>query len=412
MQMNERAVQKQQRGGPLSGITILDLSAYLAGPYGCTLLGDMGANVIKVEPPHGDNSRWYPSSLTGESRAFVGANRGKQGVVLDLKKPDGLRVLLRLITEADVLVHNFRPGVAERLGMGYAQLAEAHPRLVYCAVTGYGQSGPLRTRAGYDQVLQTFTGICAMQGGQSGEPQIVNGSIVDYYAASMLAMGVTAALLHRERTGQGQRVEVSLLRSALAMQSARFVWAEGEARDAMREFGSGGITGLHPTRDGMLYLSANTPHFWVALCEGLGLQELAQDPRYDSIRKRAEHALELIPKVRSALGARTALEWEALFGDRVPCAAARSLEDMFDHPQVLAEDLVEDFDHPTVGAYRAFKNPVAFSQTPCPATFAAPTIGQHTREMLNACGVGPDAFDRLLEAGVLGAAEPVQEVQP
>jgi formyl-CoA transferase len=379
--------------GPLSGLRVLDLSAYIAGPYGCSLLADQGAEVVKIEPPAGDNLRKYPSSLEAESRAFLGVNRSKLGVVLDLKRPEDLAALRDLVRTADVLVHNFRPDVPPRLGIAYEQLRALNPRLVYCAVTGYGETGPLRQKAGYDQVLQTMTGMCALQGKPDGPPEILYGSVVDYYAAALVAAGVASALYEREKSGQGQYVGVSLLRSALAMQSARLVWAEGEPRDVGRDMRSGGITGLHPTGDGHLYLSANTPHFWRALCEKVGLPELAADERYDSVRKRARHADEIVPRLRAALAARSALDWEAWFGEEVPCAAARAVEDMFDHPQVRAEGLVADFDHPTLGSYRGFTRPVAFGRTPGPAPFAAPTLGQHTRAVLAARGA-PGAADR------------------
>lgn len=368
--------------GPLSGLRVLDLSAYIAGPYGCSLLADQGAEVVKIEPPTGDNLRKYPSTLEAESRAFVGVNRSKLGVVLDLKDARGLAALMALVRTADVLVHNFRPSVPPRLGMAYEQLKALNPRLIYCAVTGYGETGPLREKAGYDQVLQSMTGMCALQGTRGGPPEIVYGSVVDYYAAALVAAGVASALYEREKSGQGQYVGVSLLRSALAMQSARMVWAEGEPRDVGRDMRSGGITGLHPTREGYLYISANTPHFWQALCAKVGLPALALDARYDSVRKRAQHSAQIVPLLREALAQRSALEWEELFGEEVPCAAARTVEDMFDHPQVLAEDLVANFEHPTLGAYRGFTRPVQFGRTPGPEPFAAPTLGQHTHGVL------------------------------
>ena len=204
--------------GPLSGIKVLDLSGYIAGPYGCALIGDLGAEVIKIEPPGGDTFRKYPSTLQSESRAFLGVNRNKLGMVLDLKQPEGQAVLRQMVASADVLVHNFRPNVAPRLGIDYDSLKLVNTRLIYCAVTGYGDNGPLKEKAGYDQVLQTMTGICTLQG-EAGLPQIVYGSIVDYYAAAMVAYGIAAALLHRERTGEGQYVGVSLLRSALVRTS-------------------------------------------------------------------------------------------------------------------------------------------------------------------------------------------------
>ncbi|RRN80530.1 CoA transferase [Pseudoxanthomonas sp. SGD-10] len=368
---------RQGPSGPLSGIKVLDLSAYIAGPYGCSLLADQGANVLKVEPPGGDNLRRYPSTLEAESRAFLGVNRSKRGLVLDLKCEADHARLLRLVREADVLVHNFRPGVPERLRIDHPTLQALNPRLVYCAVTGYGETGPMKDKAGYDQVLQTMTGMCTEQGDRRGKPEILYGSVVDYYAAALVAAGVASALYERERSGEGQYVGVSLLRAALAMQSARLVWAEGEPADVRRDMRSGGITGLHPTREGWLYLSANTPHFWQALCELVGLPELGADPRYDSVRKRAEHADELVPRLHEALARHTALEWEELFGERVPCAAARRVEEMFDHPQVAAEGILATIPHPVLSSYRGVAHPIRFGRTPGPKPFSAPLLGEH-----------------------------------
>ena len=384
--------QRDGAPGPLSGVRVLDLSAYIAGPYGCTLLADQGAQVIKIEPPAGDNLRKYPSTLEAESRAFLGVNRSKAGVVLDLKDSDQRAVLLKLVAEADVLVHNFRPSVPERLGIDFASLQAINPRLVYCAVTGYGETGPLKDKAGYDQVLQTMTGICAMQG-KPDAPEIVYGSVVDYYAAALVAAGVSSALYERERSGQGQYVGVSLLRSALTMQSARMIWAEGEPEGVSRDMRSGGITGLHPTAQGWLYISANTPHFWKALCTKTGLAHLAEDERYDSVRKRAAHAEELLAQLHAALASRTALEWEALFGEEVPCAAARRVEEMFDHPQVLAEDMVTRLDHPLLGSYRGITRPIVFGRTPGPKPFAAPVFDQDTAAVKAAVGIDTELKD-------------------
>ncbi len=375
-------VRREGPAGPLSGVKVLDLSAYIAGPYGCTLLADQGAQVIKIEPPDGDNLRKYPSTLAAESRAFMGVNRSKIGIVLDLKSAEGLAALLRLVREADVLVHNFRPAVPKRLGIDFDRLTLINPRLIYCAVTGYGEHGPMKDKAGYDQVLQTMTGMCALQGKRGGAPEIIYGSVVDYYAAALLAGGVSSALYERERSGRGQFVGVSLLRSALTMQSARMIWAEGESLDIGRDMRSGGVTGIHPAREGHIYISANTPRFWKALCGKTGLDALAADERYDSVRKRAEHANEIVPLLHDALATRTALEWEALFGDEVPCAAARRIEDMFDHPQVLAEGIVANIEHPAVGRYRGVTRPIAFGRTPGPAPFAAPVFDQHTGAVL------------------------------
>ncbi len=372
--------------GPLSGIRVLDLSAYIAGPYGCSLLADQGAQVIKIEPPAGDNLRKYPSSLETESRAFLGVNRSKLGAVLDLKVAADLDVLIALVRSADVLVHNFRPSVPPRLGIAYEQLKVINPRLIYCAVSGYGETGPLKEKAGYDQVLQTMTGMCVMQGKKDGPPEILYGSVVDYYASALVAAGVSSALYERERSGEGQFVGVSLLAAALTMQSARLIWADDEPRDVGRDMRSGGITGLHPTREGYLYISANTAHFWQALCKKTALEELLTTDRYDTVRKRAQHQQEIVPKLHEALRWRSALEWEALFGEEVPCAAVRTIEDMFDHPQVAAEDMITDFAHPVVGGYRGLNRTIRFGRTPGPAPFAAPTLGQHTDAVIDEAG--------------------------
>ncbi len=392
----------QSSTGPLAGVRVLDLSAYIAGPYGCALLADQGADVIKIEPPTGDNLRKYPSTLEAESRAFLGVNRGKRGLVLDLKQDAAREVLRTLVAGADVLVHNFRPSVPARLGIAYEQLAEINPRLIYCAVSGYGESGPLKDKAGYDQVLQTMTGMCALQGRADGPPEVLYGSVVDYYASSMVAAGVASALFERERSGRGQFVGVSLLRSALALQSARLVWAEGEPREVGRDMRSGGITGIHPTRDGYLYISANTPHFWQALCAKTGLQALAADARYDSVRKRAQYRDEIVPRLHEALQAHTALEWEALFGEEVPCAAARGVEDMFDFPQVQAEGMISTFAHPVVGSYRGFAQAIKYGRSAPATPCAAPAFGQHSDEVLAEAGIDAARVARLRREGALG----------
>jgi crotonobetainyl-CoA:carnitine CoA-transferase CaiB-like acyl-CoA transferase len=389
--------------GPLTGITVLDLCSYLAGPYGCTLLADLGATVVKIESPQGDMLRQFPSSLPGESRFFLGTNRGKFGLCLDLKHKEGLAALHRMVEQADVLVENFRPSVPARLGIDYPRLKKINPRLVYAGLTGYGDSGPLADKGGFDQVLQCLSGIAVFQGKGKGndEPQLVLGSVLDYFTSALLAYGVAAALFHRERSGQGQYMSLSLLRSALTIQAGRFVWADSEGRDAVRDSGAGGLTGIHPTKQGPLYVSVHSNHFFAAFCEMIGLAELAQDPRYGTMTKRAESAAILVPQVRAALAARTALEWEELFGERVPCAAVRPIEDMFDHKQVLVENLVATVDHPKIGRYRTMTKPIAFADTPGPAPTAAPLQGQHSDEVLARFGFAAAEIAALRDKGAV-----------
>jgi len=387
--------------GPLDGITVLDLCSYLAGPYGCTLLADLGADVIKIEAPQGDMLRQFPSSLPGESRFFLGTNRGKRALALDLKQPEGLAVLRRMVESADVFVENFRPSVPARLGVDYPRLRALNPRLVYVGLTGYGDNGPLSDKGGFDQVLQCLSGMAVFQGGGAERPQLVLGSVLDYFTSALLAYGVAAALFHRERSGKGQYLSLSLLRSALTIQAGRFVWADGEGREVPRDSGTGGLTGIHPTKHGALYISVHSNHFFAALCELIGRPELAADPRCATMRSRAAHAAELIPELHAALAARTAREWEEMFGERVPCAAVRPIEEMFDHPQVLADDLVTTLDHPVVGRYRTMTKPIKFSDTPGPAPAASPTFGQDSDEVLAEYGYSAAEIAALRERGAV-----------
>jgi len=390
--------------GPLAGIRVLDLGAYIAAPYGCALLADQGAEVIKIEPPGGDNFRQYPSTLEGENRAFLGVNRGKRGISLDLKHERGMEIFRALVRRSDVLVHNFRPSVPPRLGMDYESMKALNPGLIYCSVTGYGENGPLKDHAGYDQVLQAMTGMCAMQGMDKGRPEILYGSVVDYYAAALLAAGVASALYERSRTGMGQQIGVSLMRSALAMQSARLVWADGEPREVNRDMRSGGVTGIHPTREGYIYISANTPHFWNALCDKAGLPPAARSERYDTVKKRNEHAQEVLAMLHEALSRRSAMEWEAIFGTQVPCACVRTVEDMFDHPQVRAEGMLTEMNHAKVGAYRAVHQPIKFGRQAHRAPgLPAPAFGQHTRDILSELGLTDSQIESYLNSGALCA---------
>jgi crotonobetainyl-CoA:carnitine CoA-transferase CaiB-like acyl-CoA transferase len=387
--------------GPLGGVTVLDLCSYLAGPYGCTLLADLGATVIKIESPQGDMLRQFPLSLAGESRFFLGTNSGKRALALDLKQPEGLAVLHRMVETADVLVENFRPSVPARLGIDYPRLKTSNRRLIYCGLTGYGDSGPLSENGGFDQVLQCLSGIAVFQGAATGKPQVVLGSVLDYFTSALVAYGVAAALYHRERSGRGQYLSLSLLRTALTIQAWRCVWAESEGRDVVRDSGAGGLTDIHPTKDGWLYISVHSNHFFAALCELIGWPELAHDPRCATMRSRAAHAAELVPELHAALAARSALEWKDIFGERVPCAAVRPIEDMFDHPQVLAEDLAATLDHPLVGRYRAMKDPINFTETPGPMPLPAPTFGQHSDEILSGYGYSADEIAALRRCGVV-----------
>lgn len=387
--------------GVLSGVHVLDLSSYLAGPYACTLLADLGADVIKVEPPQGDMMRRYPSSFSDDSRTFIGANRNKRSVCIDLKHPEGLSILLELLDRTDVLIHNFRPGVPERLGIGYEDLSQRYPRLVFAELTGFGSEGPLHSNPGFDQVMQCFTGIADLQGRGDESPKIVWGSIVDYFSATLLALGVCGALFQRAQTGRGQRVDCSLLRSALALQAGRLVWASGEPLEIERDLRLGRVTGIHPTKEGYIYIQAQTDSFWHALCEILGLTSLADDERFNDMRKRKAEEAELMPLIRDALMKKSAEDWSRLFGDRVPCAVVQSLEEMFLHPQVMAQQIIKTFPHADLGTYQGVCEPIRFSDPDIRLEDkGAPTLGQHTKEVLSTLNYSTDEIERLVQRSV------------
>lgn len=387
--------------GVLSGVHVLDLSSYLAGPYACTLLADLGADVIKVEPPQGDMMRRYPSSFSDDSRTFIGANRNKRSVCIDLKHPEGLSILLELLDRTDVLIHNFRPGVPERLGIGYEDLSQRYPRLVFAELTGFGSEGPLHSNPGFDQVMQCFTGIADLQGRGDESPKIVWGSIVDYFSATLLALGVCGALFQRAQTGRGQRVDCSLLRSALALQAGRLVWASGEPLEIERDLRLGRVTGIHPTKEGYIYIQAQTDSFWHALCEILGLTSLADDERFNDMRKRKAEEAELMPLIRDALMKKSAEDWSKLFGDRVPCAVVQSLEEMFLHPQVMAQQIIKTFPHADLGTYQGVCEPIRFSDPDIRVEDkGAPTLGQHTKEVLSTLNYSTDEIERLVQRSV------------
>jgi formyl-CoA transferase len=385
---------------PLEGIRVLDFCSYIAGPYCPALLGDLGADVIKIEAHRGDQTRYFPSTLKGETRMFLGANRNKRGLVLDLKQEAALEIVYKLAATADVAVENFRPGVSDRLKIGYEQLSAINPRLVYCSISGYGSHGPMQMRPGFDQVLQAMTGIAVSQGGE-GAPQVQVGSVVDYYTATLAAYGVMVALFVRERTGVGQKIATSLLQGALAMQSGRFIWADHEGRDAQRDLAAG-INRLFKTQEGHIYISAHTETFWQSLCQTIGRPELGSDPRYNSMSKRSQHVDELVASVEEALRTKSAEEWEQLLSAAdVPCSVARPLEDMFDHPQVEALAMVAHVTHPVIGGLRMLGVPMHFSQMSTRIQQRAPTLGEHTTEILDSLGYTAAQVVELKRAKVI-----------
>jgi formyl-CoA transferase len=383
---------------------VVDCSAIIAGPIATAFLATYGADVVKVEPLDGDALRSYPSTLPGLSRYFLGINRGKRSLAVDLKHPDGLAIVQRLARDADLFVESFRPGVAARLGLDAATLRTENARLIYCSVSAFGQIGPLAERPGLDPVVQSYGGLAWEQGAaDEAAPELVRGSLVDYYTGSLAVSGVLLALIARGQTGEGQRIETSLLDGVLAMQAGRAFWAETvEPPEAVRDLLGDRVSRIYPTREGYLYLYVELPKFWTGLCRTLGLEAWLDDPRLRTMVGRHTHKAELIRAIGERLAARTAAEWEARFAEAdVPCTRVRSVPEMLVDPQALINGTLATVQHPSLGPVRLLGVPVRLADTPGAPAGPPPAIGEHTDAVLAEAGFRAPEIARLREAGVV-----------
>jgi formyl-CoA transferase len=390
--------------GPLQGLRVVDCSAIIAGPIATAFLATYGADVVKLEPLEGDALRGYPSTLPGQSRYFLGINRGKRSLAVDLKHPDGLAVARRLARAADVFVESFRPGVAARLGLDDATLRADHKGLVYCSVSAFGQTGPLAERPGLDPVVQSYGGLAWEQGAADGRaPELVRGSLVDYYTGSLAVSGILLALVARGQSGLGQRVETSLLDGVLAMQAGRVFWAEAaEAPAAVQDLLGDRVSRIYPTREGHLYLYVELPKFWRGLCRTLGLEAWLEDPRLRTMVGRHTHKAELIQAITARLAAGTATDWEARFAEAdVPCTRVRAVPEMLVDPQALRNGTLATVTHPTLGPVRLLGVPVRLTATPGAPAGPSPELGAHTDAILAEAGLSAPEIAELRRAGVV-----------
>jgi crotonobetainyl-CoA:carnitine CoA-transferase CaiB-like acyl-CoA transferase len=390
--------------GPLERLRVVDCSAIIAGPVATAFLATYGADVVKLEPLEGDALRTYPSTLPGLSRYFLGINRGKRSLAVDLKHPDGLAIARRLARAADVFVESFRPGVAARLGLDDPTLRAENARLIYCSVSAFGQTGPLAERPGLDPVVQSYAGLAWEQGAAAeAAPELVRGSLVDYYTGSLAVSGILLALIARGQTGTGQRIETSLLDGVLAMQAGRAFWAEAaEPPEAVRDLLGDRVSRIYPTRDGHLYLYVELPKFWTGLCRTLGLEAWLDDPRLRTMVGRHTHKAELIRAISERLAPQTAAEWEARFAEAdVPCTRVRSVPEMLVDPQALLNGTLATVQHPTLGPVRLLGVPVRLTGTPGAPAGPPPAVGEHTDAILAEAGVSAPEIARLRRAGVV-----------
>jgi len=402
-------MSRQRPRGPLSDVTVLDLTWVLSGPFGSMLLCDLGARVIKVErPPHGDVARTTGPYIDSESGYFFSINRGKESICLDLKRPEGVELLLRLAEKADVVMENFTPGTMEALGVGYDVLAARNPRLVYAATSGFGQTGPERHRSALDIIVQGMGGIMSITGEPGGPPVRPGISLGDIAAGLYTAIGVLGALHERESSGRGQFVDISMLDCQIAILENAFVryFATGEAPKA--------IGTRHPlttpfqafpTADGWIVLAVSwgVENQWELFCATIGLRELIDDRRFDTpgLRTRNHDALE--PLLNEALRRKTTSEWlRELDAIALPCGPLNDIPSAAEQPQVKARGMLVDVQHPSGFSLKVPDTPVKLSRTPGGIQGPPPAIGEHTDAVLRSLlGMADDEIARLREEGVV-----------
>ena len=391
----------------LSGIRVLDLSRILTGPYCTMMLGDLGAEVIKVENPGaGDDTRqWGPPFVNGESAYFLSVNRNKQSITLNLKHPQGQAVFHRLVQDCDVLVENFRPGTMERLGLGYAKLAEVNPGLVYASISGFGLSGPYKDKAGYDIVAQAMGGLMSTTGTADGPPVKAGFSVADIGAGMFAAFSILAALRERDRSGRGQMVECSLFETVIAWHTylATGYLATGKVPQRL---GS-----AHPslvpyqavrTSDGYIIIGVGSDSLWQNFCKAAGLEHLHRDPRFATNPDRVTNRAECIRLIEERFVTQPTAYWYAVLeAAGVPVGPINDLGQVYEDPHTLARDMAVTVEHPVVGAVRMPGIPFKLHGTPARVQSAPPILGQHTEAVLTRLGYTAEEIVGLREAGAV-----------
>jgi crotonobetainyl-CoA:carnitine CoA-transferase CaiB-like acyl-CoA transferase len=391
--------------GALDGFRILDLTQVISGPLATRILADQGADVVKVEPPSGDILR-HMGGISGLSPTFTTTNRSKRSLVLDLKKPEALAALLRLVKDSDVFVQNNRPGAAERMGIGETALRAINPGLIYVSISGFGETGPFAHKRVYDPLIQGMSTLTEIQGGPNGPPGLVRVIVPDKVTALTAAQSITAALLARERTGKGQHIRLSMLDAVIA-----FVWPEGMA---YHTFVSPDLPRPKPvarrdlvfeTQDGYVVASTVAHREFQGFCRATGRTEWLEDPRFQDAAGMVKNAGERLDLMAEVLATDTTAHWlEALDGEDVPCAPVLTRDDVHLHPQVQANGIIVEDEHPIVGRVRQARPAERMDGTPSEIRRPAPTLGQHSDEVLAEAGFSSGQIDSLRSAGALGGA--------
>ncbi len=393
--------------GPLHGTTVLDFTRVLSGPYCTMALGDLGARVIKLEHPgRGDDTRrWGPPFLGDESAYFLSVNRNKESVAIDFKSPGGREVVERLLATADVVVENFRPGTLDALGLDAASVRARYPKIVYCSISGYGQTGPRREEPGYDAVMQAEGGLMSITGEADGPPYRLGVAIVDIVSGMFAAQGVLAALVARGRTGEGQVVDIGMFdaTTALLTYQAGNYFTTGES--------PGRLGNRHPTiapyetfatMDGDLALAVGNDALWQTFCRVAELPDLAADSRFETNALRLANYDALRPRLAAVFATKPRAVWAALLLEAgVPCGAVRSVDEVFRDPQTAAREMMLSVPHATLGSVKVTGVPVKLSGTPGSVRTGPPTLGQHTAAVLTELGYDAAAIDALYTSGAV-----------
>ncbi|HEU0203657.1 MAG TPA: CoA transferase [Burkholderiaceae bacterium] len=393
--------------GPLAGVRVLELAQIMAGPTCGMLLADLGADVIKVEKlPGGDDAREYREpNINGVSAPFLILNRNKRGMAVNLKHPRGREVLLRMVRRADVLTENFRRGTLEKLGLGYGVLAQENPGLIYCAISGYGRTGPYADKGGFDLIAQGFAGLMSITG-EPGGPPVKNGnSIADINAGILAALGIVAAYIHKLKTGQGQLVDTSLLEAGVQQTywQAAIFFATGVSPGPT---GSAHILTApyqaFRATDGWINIGGANQANWERIAEVLGHPEWRDDPRFKTNSDRMRNLPALTAAMSAVLATRSRAAWIAAFDAAgVPVGPVHAIGEALSHEQTVARGMVVELPHPQAGVTRALGCPLHLSATPARITRPAPLLGEHTREVLVECGFDRTEIDALLAEGVV-----------